>query len=76
LKKGFNTYRQSWDKVKDNPKIRPYRGCDLLNSRLNNFKITDDVCIVISLANERAHDHFKDKGYELLKGKDKKGFGL
>ena len=48
-----------------------------MNIQLSNFKINDDVSIVTELEHHyKAHEYLKYKGYELLKGRNKKGLGL
>ena len=58
--------------------MRPYKALHLLNNKLNNFNIKDDVSIVLELngIHGLAQDYLKDKGYALLKGVERKGLGL
>ena len=58
--------------------MRPYKALYLLNNKLNNFEITNDVSIVLPLDGKHrlAQDFLEDKGYKLLKGRDRKGLGL
>lgn len=50
----------------------------MLNNKLNNFNIKDDVSIVIEMngIHGEAQNYLLEKGYKLLKGVEKKGLGL
>ena len=78
LKFNYPTYRAAWEHKKDADGVRPYRALHQLHNKLNNFTITDDVCLVLPLDNKHglAQDHLKSKGYSLLKGRDRNGLGL
>lgn len=49
LKEGYNSQRDAWDKKKDKKGVRPYKALHILNNKLNNFNIKDDVSIVLEL---------------------------
>jgi len=76
LKCGYKSYRKAYSimKVKDGVKV--YRGLDDLNSKLKNYKISNEVVLVNTIGNMNVYNEFIAKGYRLVKGIDHKGKGL